>query len=107
MVSPIYYIFKIAIYEHDFADEYEALKYVFHNQVHRRNATDAELARGVEFLDKWKKSGERTDLASIDARSNGEQTGVKVRADKSSKEMADIMGISPRSLLYTFLRGVP
>jgi len=51
-----------------FAGEDEALEYAIHNQRNRRNLTDADLLRCIEALDRRKQQGERTDLASPDAK---------------------------------------
>jgi len=67
----------------DFKDEHEALQYAIHNQRDRRNMTDADILRYIEAVDKRKKSGERTDLASLEAKSG-----------KSAKETAEIIGTS-------------
>jgi len=68
-------------------DEDEAIRYVIHCQRDRRNMTDADIAWCIEAVDKLKGKGERTDLASLDARSG-----------KSAQETAEIVGTSERKV---------
>jgi len=63
-----------------FNDENEAIEYAIRNQVDRRNLTEAELLRCIEELDKRKKQGERTDIAT------------DVAAGRSSSQTAEIVG---------------
>jgi hypothetical protein len=77
----------VPICYHEFEDEDEALCYAVSNQRDRRNMTGADILRCVEVVDRRKKSGERTDLASRDARSG-----------KSAAETADIVGVSPATV---------
>ena len=66
-----------------FKSQDEALQYSIHNQRDRRNMTDDVLLRCIEAVDKRKKQGARTDLAS-----SGTKSG------KSSEETARIVGTS-------------
>lgn len=63
---------RVFIYNHDFADKREALEYAIARQRDRRNLTkkqiDSFVARAIAALDRVGKSGERTDLASPEAR---------------------------------------
>jgi protein gp37 len=68
-----------------FPDELSALKHAIHNQRDRRNFTDIQILACIEIVDKVKQSGERADLASIDARSN---------KGKSAETTAKIVGTS-------------
>ena len=70
-----------------FKNEDEAIRYAIHCQRDRRNMTDADIARCIEAVDKLKGKGERTDLASSDARSG-----------KSAQETAEIVGTSERKV---------
>lgn len=74
----------------DFVDEDAALEYAIHNQRDRRNMTDADIVRCIEALDKRKRQGERTDLASSDAKLGG--------AGKSAKKTANVVGTSERKV---------
>jgi len=67
-----------------FASEDEAFDYAVRQQRDRRNLTDADILRLVAICDQRRKSGERTDLASHDARSSG----------KSAADTADKVGVS-------------
>jgi len=72
-----------------FADQDEALEYAIHNQRNRRNLTDADLLRCIEALDRRKQQGERTDLASPDAKLAPGTSG-----GKSAATTAKIAGTS-------------
>jgi ParB-like chromosome segregation protein Spo0J len=74
----------VEVYEHEFADEAEALEYAIRNQRDRRNLTDPEILSCIAALDQRGASGTRTDLASIDARSG-----------KSAARTAALVGTSP------------
>jgi len=73
----------VAVFEHDFPNEDAALEYAIRNQRNRRNLTDADILRLVVALDKRKQSGERTDLASSEA-----------RLGKSAEATAELLGAS-------------
>ena len=74
-------------------DEDKALAYAIHNQRDRRNMTSADMLRCIAIVDRRKAAGERTDLASSDARS----PDGKPRP-KSSAETAAIVGTSPATV---------
>jgi len=76
---------EVPVVKKSFKDEDEAQLYALHAQCHRRNLTDGEIRRLVELYDKImkKRQGQRTDLASNEAKSG-----------KSSEEIAEKMGIS-------------
>jgi hypothetical protein len=60
---------EVPVHEKSFADENEALAYAIHSQRDRRNLTSADIIRLIDTLDTRLKRGERTDLASPDAKS--------------------------------------
>jgi protein gp37/ParB-like chromosome segregation protein Spo0J len=74
---------QVRCYVHQFPDEDAALDYAIRNQRARRNLTDAEILACVAVLDERKRSGERTDLASCEARSG-----------RSSEACAEKLGVS-------------
>jgi ParB-like chromosome segregation protein Spo0J len=74
---------RVPVYPHDFPDEDAALAYAIGKQRRRRNLTDAEILRAVDLLDQRKRQGERTDLASSDAKSG-----------KSAAATAEMLGVS-------------
>lgn len=65
----------------------------FANQRDRRSLTDQDLLRRIEALDSRKRSGERTDLASRDARSekSASQTAKIVGTSRSKVEQARVI----------------
>jgi protein gp37 len=79
----------VAYFEHDFADEDEALEYAIKTQRDRRNLTDADLLHLVEMLDSRRQAG-RPKLAQPCANNN-----------KSSRETADLLGVSSRKVEQT------
>lgn len=74
----------VPVVERDFSDEDEAVRYAIHLQRDRRNLTDADIVRLVSELDKRRQKGERTDLASSEAKSTG----------KSAEDTAKVIGTS-------------
>ncbi|MGA2465707.1 MAG: hypothetical protein ABSH06_15315 [Thermodesulfobacteriota bacterium] len=58
---------EIPVYEKDFANEEEAVEYAIHNQVHRRNLTDAAFLKLVEKLDEKYKGGRPKKSAPCEA----------------------------------------
>ncbi|MBN1841675.1 MAG: hypothetical protein JW883_05260 [Deltaproteobacteria bacterium] len=71
----------------NFPDQATALEYAIHNQRDRRNLTDGDLLRCIKAVDERKPQGQRTDLASSDA-----------KLGKSSEVTAKIVGTSPRKV---------
>jgi len=70
-----------------FPDEQTALDYAVHNQRDRRNMTDAELWRCIQYVDKRKEQG--GDRRSEDFKSSGEPL-----KEKSADKTAKILGTS-------------
>ena len=68
-----------------FDSEDEAVEYAIHAQRDRRNVSQADIFRWVGEVDKRRKQGERTDLASIEA---------KLVTGKSAEHTAQIVGVS-------------
>lgn len=64
-----------------FRNEKEALQHAIHNQRNRRNMDDDALIRCIEAVDQLKRKGQRTDLASSEAKSG-----------KSAEETAKVVG---------------
>jgi hypothetical protein len=83
---------KTDIDERPFEDKRAALEYAIRRQRDRRNLTKKELAgfvaRAMETLDRVKPAGERSDLASVDARFDDG------RRPKSAAETAEKIGVS-------------
>jgi hypothetical protein len=81
-------ITDIPVCLHDFSSEDEAVVYAIKAQTERRNLTDAEVYRVTLEIDRRMKSGERTDLASSEARSHksAEDTASKIGASRAKVE---------------------
>lgn len=77
----------VPVVEHNFPSEDVAVRYAIDCQRNRRNLTDADIMRLVQELDKRRRQGERTDLASSDAKSG-----------KSATDTAEAIGISTRKV---------
>jgi hypothetical protein len=76
---------EVLICLRDFRDEDEALDYAIRSQRDRRNMTDAELLCLVEAVDRRRKAGRPSELASSQANSP---------SGKSSEQTADLIGTS-------------
>ncbi|MBN2531855.1 MAG: hypothetical protein JXB88_03130 [Spirochaetales bacterium] len=61
---------EVAVYDHKFRNQEEALEYAVHNQRDRRNITDAEIYKCVEILDNRRSRG--GDRKSEDFKSSSE-----------------------------------
>jgi hypothetical protein len=85
-------VYDVPIWFHEFEDEDAALQYAIANQRDRRNITGADIARCVLTVDARKKAGERTDLASTEARSTPRASDPQSR--KSAEHTAKIAGTS-------------
>ncbi|MBN1843067.1 MAG: ParB N-terminal domain-containing protein [Deltaproteobacteria bacterium] len=83
-LSPVY-VARVS-----FGSQDAALQYAIHNQRDRRNLTDADLLRCIEAVDERKPKGQRTDLASSEAKSgkSAEQTAKIVGTSKTKVEKA-------------------
>ncbi len=73
-----------------FPDEDMAFDYAVRQQSDRRNLTDADILRLVAICDQRRKSGERTDLASSEARlgKSAENTAEKIGTSRAKIEKA-------------------
>jgi protein gp37 len=78
---------RVYVDERSFADKRDALEYAIARQRDRRNLTRPEMTafivRAIDALDRLKPAGQRTDLASVEARSG-----------KSAAETAETLGVS-------------
>ena len=86
---------EVPVHEKSFADEDEALAYAIHGQRDRRNLTSADIIRLVDTLDARLKRGERTDLASGDAKS------PEASKRKSAAKTAATIGVSQATVERT------
>ena len=66
---------EIPVVKRSFKDEEEALEYAVHNQRDRRNLTDAEILRVVEWLDERKKRG-RPDKFTLNEANLGRSSQI-------------------------------
>jgi len=82
----------IPVVKKSFKDELEALEYAVHNQRDRRNLSDAELLKLVEFVDKRKKHG--GDRKSERFRNQGDTCPL----DRSANLTAKILDTSDRKV---------
>jgi ParB-like chromosome segregation protein Spo0J len=87
---------EVPVHEAHFDNEDEAFDYAVHNQRDRRNLTDAELHKLIQAVDQRKRQGERTDLASDEAKSTpgksaavtAEKLGISVTKAEQSRAVA-------------------
>jgi ParB-like chromosome segregation protein Spo0J len=86
---------EVPVHEKSFVDVDEALAYAIHNQRDRRNLSSADILRLVDTLDTRLKRGERTDLASGDAKS------PEASKRKSAAKTAATIGVSQATVERT------
>jgi hypothetical protein len=90
---------EIPVFTHELDTEQQALELAIHLQRNRRNMTDAEILLCVEKLDKRRLRG--GDRKSEGARSKPQGCGNEGGRSASAKELAGLLGISPRKLEQT------
>jgi hypothetical protein len=86
---------QIPVFTHELDTEEEALELAIHLQRNRRNMTDAEFFACVEALDRIRDRG--GDRRSEQAKSTPQHCGNGGRS-ASAKEMAQMLGCSPRKV---------
>jgi len=84
-------LLQVPVIEKSFDTDDAAVEYAIHRQRDRRNLSDAELWKCIEWMDKRKERGERTDLAQSCAKS-------ETRNPKSAEQTAQTLGISARKV---------
>jgi hypothetical protein len=90
---------QIPVFTHELNTEQEALELAIHLQRNRRNMTDAEILLCVEKLDKRRPRG--GDRKSEEAGSKPQGCGNEGGRSASAKELAGVLGISPRKVEQT------
>lgn len=85
----------VTYFEHDFADEDEALEYAIHNQRDRRNWSEADFLRTVELLDARKKHGDALRF------SDNLNVSPDTMGGPTRNHIADVMGTSPAKVART------
>jgi len=80
----------VPVIERDFKNEDAAVRYAIACQRDRRNLTDADIVRLVKELDKRRSKGERTDLASSEAKSTqGKSADITAEAIGTSRSKVE------------------
>jgi len=95
MAAEVLGIKDVPVHKIDFTSEDEALEYAIHVQRDRRNMTDADFMRCIEFLDKRKK------LGAPKGNKNASKTTTQscaVEPKRSSQEVAVKLGTSARKV---------
>ena len=102
---------RVYVEERAFGDKRDALEYAIRRQRDRRNLNRQELAgfiaRAVETLDRVKPQGQRSDLASGDAKSAGKsaaETAEKIGASQAQVERVRTVLSSTDEATKTALR---
>jgi len=80
----------------DLGTEWDALQYAIKLQCHRRNLTDAERINLLRLCDSRRPRG--GDRKSTEAKSAPKSCGNEGGRSASAKEMADMLGCSPRKV---------
>jgi len=83
---------EIPVIEKHFKDEDEAIQYAIHRQRDRRNMTEAELWKCIQWMDKRKERG--GDHRSEEFKSKAQDCAI----EKSVQQTAQTLGISPRKV---------
>jgi protein gp37 len=95
---------EVAVFDHFFADEDDALEYAIKNQRDRRNWTDAEITRAVMALDERKKHGAEPGGRGNQYAETKENESGKAQPcalPKTAERTAEILGVSPRKVEQT------
>ncbi len=82
-------LLRVTAYEKTFASEAEALAYAIHTQKDRRNLSDAELLRLIEFVDQ-PQEGFHSTIAVIEANGEKPRKTADITADAISTSRAKI-----------------
>ncbi len=82
-------LLRVTAYEKTFASEAEALAYAIHTQKDRRNLSDAELLRLIEFVDR-PQTGFNTPVAAIEATDSKPRKTAEVTADTIGTSRAKV-----------------
>jgi ParB family chromosome partitioning protein len=82
-------LLRVTAYEKTFASEAEALAYAIHTQRDRRNLSDAELLRLIEFVDQ-PQTGFNTPVASIEATDEKPHKTAEITADAIGTSRAKV-----------------
>jgi len=75
-----------------FPGEDEAIQYAIHRQRDRRNMTEAELWKCIQWMDKRKKRG--GDHKSEEFKSKASDEAIDSEVSKSAEKTAETLGIS-------------